>query len=540
MDSEQLQNFNERLSQWVANQGFWFQVRYSMSGSGIRGRAMFHLLRMGFRLLVFLLIVAAGVWVYLEKRSGTERFREGLREMIRTGLSAEEIEASRISRSRGRLEVARLAAAGGTSTFFSSLEMRNLRCRMDLTDGVVGAWDPGVIMIGKLDLDLRAGAEDEESAHKLAAAVFRDSETVKLDGIEVASANIRWGYSGPTRGGIEKSRLIVRRTPTGWRLEFKGGRFSQNWLRDLDIVDLAVVCEPSGVLFEKAEFRSGSAKVSMSGLRVAGGHCPEVNGKATIVNLPLEKMIPAAVSDFVEGAVSGEFRVSGSTNTSEGVTFDGRIVLGETDVITLRERIHLLKALSVVDGVRNYKRVDFHVGSFDVKSAGGGLVVNNIDLRSEDLFTLAGALRVRPPSEEERKSAMAGSAPGNGWQSGAGAFDQIDPWGGGLTLRRAAQAASAGTGTAAEETSLFDKIDEELASRTLAMQAAERLSRMLRYEGRVRLSIPGDAFDGAAMLRGQHPKDPATGRILLDVPLEGFLYELTLSQSEELYEQGQR
>ena len=55
MESEQSQNFNERLSQWVANQGFWFQVRYSMSGSGMKGRAMFHLLRIGFRLLVFLL-----------------------------------------------------------------------------------------------------------------------------------------------------------------------------------------------------------------------------------------------------------------------------------------------------------------------------------------------------------------------------------------------------------------------------------------------------------------------------------------------------
>ena len=64
MESEQLQNFNERLSQWVANQGFWFQVRYSMSGSGMKGRAMFHLLRMGFRLLIFLALVALGTWIY--------------------------------------------------------------------------------------------------------------------------------------------------------------------------------------------------------------------------------------------------------------------------------------------------------------------------------------------------------------------------------------------------------------------------------------------------------------------------------------------
>ena len=63
---------------------------------------------------------------------------------------------------------------------------------------------------------------------------------------------------------------------------------------------------------------------------------------------------------------------------------------------------------------------------------------------------------------------------------------------------------------------------------------------MLRYEGKFRISIPGDAFDGAAELVRLHPRDPATGRILLDVPIEGFLYELTLKQAEDLYQQGQR
>src|SRR6187455_3043256 len=74
MESEQSQNFNERLSQWVANQGFWFQIRYSMTGSGTKGTAMFHLLRLSFRLLIFLLLVAAGSWLYLVKLAETKTF----------------------------------------------------------------------------------------------------------------------------------------------------------------------------------------------------------------------------------------------------------------------------------------------------------------------------------------------------------------------------------------------------------------------------------------------------------------------------------
>ena len=45
MEPQQLQDFNERLSQWISNQGFWFQVRYSIAGSGVKGRLLFHFLK---------------------------------------------------------------------------------------------------------------------------------------------------------------------------------------------------------------------------------------------------------------------------------------------------------------------------------------------------------------------------------------------------------------------------------------------------------------------------------------------------------------
>ncbi|MCP5532045.1 MAG: hypothetical protein H7A49_08430 [Akkermansiaceae bacterium] len=537
MESEQLQNFNERLSQWVANQGFWFQVRYSMSGSGMKGRAMFHLLRMGFRLLIFLALVALGTWIYLERRTNTERFRTGLKDAVREGMAAEDFDARGISRARGRLEIGRFAAVGGNETFFSSMEARNVRCKMGLVDGLLGVWEPGIVTISRLDLDLRAGAEDEEAAAKIAEAVFHKSSKVEVNSFEIADATIRWGYSEPTRGGIENSALSVQRTPTGWRMVFKGGTFYQNWLHDLDIVALTVLCEPSGILFEKAEFKSGAASVEFPSLRVSGNATPEVKGSAKIRNLPLDKILPSAASDFLEGTISGDFRLFGSTNTSDGVGFSGEVVLDGTDVITLRERIHLLKALSVVDGVRNYKRVDFREGTFDLKTSGGGMAVTNVDLKSEDLFSLTGAMLVRLPTEEEKSQAMTQAGVGGGWIGGDEGASEFGPWGrSGLTLRDAATAKAANS----DEVSLFDKLDLAADNRILGLQAAERLSRMLRYEGKFRISIPGDAFDGAAELVRLHPRDPATGRILLDVPIEGFLYELTLKQAEDLYQQGQR
>jgi hypothetical protein len=82
MESEQSENFNERLSQWVANQGFWFQVRYSLTGSGTKGTAVFHLLRMSFRLLILLLVVAAGISIYLFTRTEYKAFNVGLKSSL--------------------------------------------------------------------------------------------------------------------------------------------------------------------------------------------------------------------------------------------------------------------------------------------------------------------------------------------------------------------------------------------------------------------------------------------------------------------------
>ena len=122
MEAEQSQNFNERLGQWVASQGFWFQVRYSMSGSGVKGTALFQLLSIGFRLLVFLLIVALGTWVYLVKRVDRPAYKESIRTSLQTSLSATESELRGFSQEQGQLGISRLACKGGRDTFFTSME----------------------------------------------------------------------------------------------------------------------------------------------------------------------------------------------------------------------------------------------------------------------------------------------------------------------------------------------------------------------------------------------------------------------------------
>ncbi len=111
-----------------------------------------------------------------------------------------------------------------------------------------------------------------------------------------------------------------------------------------------------------------------------------------------------------------------------------------------------------------------------------------------------------------------------------------------FTLRRAAQEARRIQEGKQSSTSLslFDRLGLSMEMRNLQSQASERMSRMLRYEGALEITLPGDAFERAPQLLQLHPVDGQTGRIRMRVPLEGHLYELTLKQAEDVYELGKR
>jgi len=547
MESEQSQNFNERLSQWVASPGFWFQVRYSMSGSGMKGRALFHLLRLGFRLLVFLLLVAIGMWVYLLKRPNSPRFNQVLQTSLQSALEAPELELRGLQHANGQLEIGRVAAQGGEGTFFESFEARNIRFKMGLLDGLVGRWQTGTVAVARMEIDLRAGTDDAQSAAKLAEAVFKTPEMVEANSFDVADVTVRWGYSERTQGSIESSSLIMQRTDTGWRFNFKGGFFRQNWLRHLEIVNLVVLAEADGLVFGRAEFKKGDGTVEFPGLRLTGGERPQVNGIVKIRHLDVEGLVPPALRNFVEGSISGDFKVFGSTNSSDGIGFEGQVVMDGKDVVSLRDRFHLLKALSVVDYSRNYHRVAFREGSFYLQTVGGGMRLSEIDLKAEELLTMQGEIKVRQPTQEEVDEVV---AKGAGLQSSPlflGEEEQADtrelPGGDDdFTLRRAAQEAKRVEEGAQslESMALFDRLGLSLEMRRLQSQASERMSRMLRYEGDVLITLPGDAFERAPRLTELFPPDAVSGRIPLRVPINGHLYELTLSQAEDIYQQGKR
>jgi len=318
----------------------------------------------------------------------------------------------------------------------------------------------------------------------------------------------------------------------------------------LEIVEVVATCTRDGLVFEKAEFRKGAGKVTMDGLRVVAGQRPEVKGIVKLRRVAIADVVPAAARNFIDGAISGDLRVFGSTNTTEGIGFEGKLVVDGDNVIRLRERLYLLRALTDFDVFNNYRMVAFNEGSLKIKSQGGALEVSDVDLKAGDLMTLAGQMRVRPPTPEEASAELKRSRAGNG--TGPGQIkDDSTPTKASeedveITLRRAARAArkdktkTGAAGKVDEGSALVDSIDQSFETSILADQAAERESRSLIYEGLFQMTVPPDTFENVQALREFLPVDPQTGRIPLDVPIKGDIYSLTFDQAEDMYMRGRR
>ncbi len=264
-ETEQSQNFQDRLGQWVSSQGFWFQLRYSFSGGGAKGTFLFHFLKLIARVTVFVAILAVIAWIFIVRQTGTQSYREAFRETFHEKLNAEEVDLKNFDIGKGEFYIGLLGATGGEDTFFTGFEARSLKCRMSILDRFRDTWDPGLIEISRLELGLRAGADSEEAARGMADVLFQDSEKVRIDGLQVEDTNIRWGYSVRTRGSILGSQMRAQRVSDGWRLRFRGGTFTQNWLKKLEIVELDVVVDRTGVNFEKGTFRKGEGTACVPG-----------------------------------------------------------------------------------------------------------------------------------------------------------------------------------------------------------------------------------------------------------------------------------
>jgi hypothetical protein len=406
---------------------------------------------------------------------------------------------------------------------------------MKLTDGLFGTWNGGGVMLDRLDLDLKAGAQNDTAASVSYGALFVEHPSFQFDWIESEKTTMTWGYSKTNRGAIRGSRMMAAREGDAWRLEFKGGTFRQNWLRGLEISKLVVICDQKGVHIQEAKLLSGEGSLTFQ-LDMGSGGQPEASGTLVLDSLPVKTILPYLYSEWIEGEVSGKGRVSGSTNSQKGVVLDLDFALQDGDVLILRDRLPFISALSVMDVYNSYRKILFTEGGFHLRTGEDQLHLDQIHLKAGDLFQLTGKIDVRLPTLKEIANSLkiedvqvVKDIIEKNWKMEDEVLNDADS---GASLSYAAK----GVGdVVVDDTNNQKDVKLDMRSRSVL---AERKIR--RFDGSVKVGLKGDAFDHSPKLKEAYPKDPATGRIWIEVPLKGSLQTLTLDQAKKLYVLGRK
>ena len=529
------------MSHWVARQGLFFQLRYASAVKGAESTVFGALMRLVFRLALLVLLLLLGFWLFLVMRVDFGWFRDDLGENISGALRADSVMVGSVKRERGEVVLPKVSLEGGEQSFFYDAELRDVRTRMGLLDGVMRDWDGEVIFIRDLVLSLKSGADTDERASAAYEALFRKPGKFSFKTIEVETATLNWGYSEMHRGGIEGARLKAsRRQDGGWNLVFTGGTFSQNWLKRFSIERIEAVATEDRLEFVEMRLSKDGGTVELSGLVKKGGARPEFEGSGRLVGLPIWAVVDGDYREFIDGQISGEISFGGSTNSQDGFSTEIEVQLEGGDYIMLEDRFPLFRAISAIDRLRSYKKVRFSGGSFRMKTGGDRLELSEVALRAQELMRLEGDLVVRLPTTEEIEAQMEPAEEATVGETGEEEPDVEEEKD--LTLAELARMAellkgkedpqSPGGGVLQRGRGGAQAVDD------LKMAEAMRVKEEYYLEGLMRIGITADVFDRSPELNANYPVDSATDLRWLDLKIKGQIFTVGADLANRIYLQS--
>lgn len=523
IDRQKLDEFQTRMGNWVASQGLFFQLTH---GGGVRGAQSMVLgwcLRMSMRLIILLLVVAFGIWIYLNKRVDFNTFKEELNIRMADALGADEARTGAIQKEDGFLEVSNLELIGGENSFFDDADVRGIRTRMKLLHDVFSTWNGEVVSVDRLDMKIRAGAEQKDDGGNIYNSIFTESDNFKFARVEILDCTLRWGYSAVTEGAIRNAKIRAKRSAEGWEVEVTGGTFSQNWLKELEIVSMGLSVTREGVDFHEVKLASGSGEMNFSAKLEGPVQSPKLTGSGNFRSLPFDSYLNKEVGLFVSGQLSGEFQLSGSPYNSAGVGMTADIKLVDEDEIIIRDKIKFLHAISLVDLQRSYKKVRFGTGRFKMETGQNVAVFRDIWLHSTDLMRLEGSFLAREPSEKEIKVAMAleagNTVPEPLPEEGSEGVEPAP-----FDLENAAKSAKESSDSDEKIQTIFETEVFANEVRRREKEAMERFRRIPYLQGLLKFGLHAKALEGSKALGEMFPIEDETGlrwvEVKMDDPLD--------------------
>ncbi|MGJ8677148.1 MAG: hypothetical protein ACSHX0_06505 [Akkermansiaceae bacterium] len=508
--------FNQKMNAWASRQGVWAQLTNSGGGQSL----LYRLFKFASFLALLLVIAVIGFGVYLIKRPESEDFKLKTKLALEKALSGQECKLKSITVDENVLTLNSLSIEGTNKSFYHSLEARFIDLKMMPYDGFLGNWNAGTIKLRSLDVNLRAGADNDGQALDAYESLFIENEKFDFDRIEVAHANLEWGYSELNMGSIKSSEMTAYRHKLGWTLVFTGGEFSHGVLRKLKINKVLVNLDAQGVHVTNAKLASLDGKGSLElNFDIDISNQPKVAGYVQMNSVPLETFIHQDYLDRFKGSISAEGEIRGSTNTQQGVVLDLNIKLNENDSLLLRDAVPLMSTLRITDAINNYGKLNFTKGGFQMKVVNKSTLISEIDIQSEDLVSLSGGFEIRPPSYEETAEEL-GIDVEVVLSSMEGVIRVFNSQA--EDMEKELEKAATQVENEAVASVLYPSIIKDQATS--------------RFEGEIKVSLKPESFVRFPRLMDSYPVDVESGEVTIDIPLDGTYETLTKEVSDNIFQ----
>lgn len=550
MDSDSRENFENRIADWVARQGLFFQIRYSILGGGVNILAH-HFLIILLKLLGIAAFGVVLVLVYLVKRPNTDKFKEGFRSTLIAHLACDGGKVDGFKHDQNKAFIRYLNLNGGQKSYFSSLEATGITFGMSIIESYKSVWDAQDISIDRFSINLKSGAETDEDARLIGDTLLNELPNFSFNTITIKSARFSWGYSERTAGSISGAQAVIKKEAKGYTVELTGGILKQNWLNHLQIKNLKIKIQRGKVIIDHAEFipenpNNSSSKEQMESsvtfhqFKVLGGARPLFSGAIRLKSVPIDCLAASTFQPYLKGRVSGELKIGGSTNLQSGVTFEGRLSLQDKDSLTLTNALPIVSTLSLINPSANLQKITFKEGYFHLKTGEGNLEINDIYLQAPDFVEMRGTLKARRPSSKEVESMLKNreidAEMANDISSTAldGSKEQMLN-----QLQISAETNKRpdflvqpnplqGTNKVISPFQIENEMLESVSIRN------ERIFSTMIFSGEMNMMFSSSMFDANSAIFQKAKLSSDKTKLQLDVPIEGKIDAVTLKQAEEL------
>ena len=399
VDQKRLDNYQERMTTWIGRQGLIFQIRYLglIKGGSIGARIASMVSIFGLTALLLGLFFLGGLKFYQK----SETYQEKLEGTLGEVLGVDELTAMGFRQEGGNLAFRTLSLTGGPTSFFFEAKLTDLEAPFPFFAGAWDEWSPETVVIQSADLSLKAGGGEEEMQEAF-ARIFRSFDGSSVTRIKIQDLSLEWGYSKLTLGGVYHTKFDATLSEGKWAINLVGGKFRQNWLGPLQIEAGNLVVDETGVRVNDLKLVDGPGVLELSGEIAGSPGEPDFNLSGRFSRIPVQSLLHVegvTESRFIEGTISGDLTITGSTNRK--IRTSGKVVLGEGDEVLIRDRWRLLRSISAVVKDGTYLRIAFQSGSFDFSTGNGSCEIKNLNVVTDGVARLKGEFSTRLPSQEE-------------------------------------------------------------------------------------------------------------------------------------------